>query len=401
MALLLAAAAASAATGCADDSGCSLNGVCRNGSCRCDAAWDGPTCSRLVLLPAKVDNGYRKTGDESSWGGSVVRDGGEWRMFVEELVGGCGLNTYARNMRITHASSPTPDGPYTPVSQVTSYSASTPHVVRSPGGGYLVFATGCGTELCPTVTECGNGTTNAGADMTPCPSVVEHAMPCGCPFAGKSKPWPQCAVDWGTNVFSADSPDGPWTLTHLLDPTHPLRPHDGAAGNTSYGNPSALILPNGTTLLAFRDYFGDRRFPDSNVLGIAVAPSWQGPYRFPDAARISLSAHDAEDPHIYRDRRGNFHMLVHALDNWPNGTFVGGHVFSENGLDWTFSSEPTYNTTVQYEDGEAVVYSRRERPEMVLDPDTGVPTHLITGVVERGGPGQSDRSFTLVQPIRV
>ena len=72
---------------------------------------------------------------------------------------------------------------------------------------------------------------------------------------------------------------------------------------------------------------------------------------------------------------------------------------SVDGLEWTYSGPDSYNTTVVYEGGTVVTFSRRERPELVLDSE-GNPTHLITGVTETGGRGgQSDRSFTLVQPV--
>ena len=73
---------------------------------------------------------------------------------------------------------------------------------------------------------------------------------------------------------------------------------------------------------------------------------------------------------------------------------------SVDGLEWTYSGPDSYNTTVVYEGGTVVTFSRRERPELVLDSE-GNPTHLITGVTEKTGGrgGQSDHSFTLVQPV--
>merc|ERR1712216_116039 len=102
-----------------------------------------------------------------------------------------------------------------------------------------------------------------------------------------------------------------------------------------------------------------------------------------------------EDPHIYMDKRGNLHMVAHSLcKEWPHCSAVGGHAASaDGGATWHYSGEAAYNTTVACEDGSVVTYSRRERPEMLLD-EFGEPTHLITGVVEKGGGGQNDRSWT-------
>jgi hypothetical protein len=224
-----AAVATPTSEGCTSDIECSLNGACRDGACVCDPGWIGTSCSALDLLPARKAAGYKMPG-RSSWGGSVIRANGTYHMFVEELVNGCGLNTYARNMRIAHAISESgrADGPYQPVNLVTSFSASTPHALRDPSNGdWLVFGTGCGREACLAVTQCHDGITHANADMNPCPNrtaaagappSVGHAQPCTCPAHGAAVPGPECAVDWGTNVWRSRSADGPWDLTApLLD----------------------------------------------------------------------------------------------------------------------------------------------------------------------------------------
>ena len=97
---------------CFDDHACNLNGACEGGACVCDRGWTGANCSALNLQPARARAGFRLA-NASSWGGSVLKEGGTYHMFVEELVGGCGLNTYARNMRIAHAVSESgrADGP--------------------------------------------------------------------------------------------------------------------------------------------------------------------------------------------------------------------------------------------------------------------------------------------------
>lgn len=405
----LAAAVVDSAFGaCESDIDCSLNGLCNRGACECDAAWEGDRCQFLSLLPAALENGYKQEG-RSSWGGSVLKDGDTYHMFVEELANECGLNTYARNMRIARATASTPAGPYTPVDLATSYSASTPHVVRDPkDGGWLIFLTGCGVEACLAVDACADGITEDDANMYPCPEgnsalsstlALGHARPCTCPNPGHAVPGNECSVDWGTNVLRATSPSGPWTLTApLLDVDHPAMLHaDGTPW--VFANPSALLLPNGTALLMYRDFLQKLEFPATNVIGLAVSDNgWEGPYtRFTD----QIVPDYAEDPHVYMDHRGHLHMIAHSLcDAWPKCPAVGGHAASaDGGLTWHYSGAATYNTTVIYEDGSSVTYSRRERPEMLLN-EAGEITHLITGVVEKGGGGQSDLSWTLVQPVR-
>ena len=62
-----------------NENDCSLNGDLHNGQCVCDAAWDGPECEFLRLLPANPYAGLQlhrqhpnNNGLYSSWGGSVI-----------------------------------------------------------------------------------------------------------------------------------------------------------------------------------------------------------------------------------------------------------------------------------------------------------------------------------------
>lgn len=361
----------------------------------------------MQFLPAALENGYKVKG-RGSWGGSVLRDGDTYHMFVEEMTNDCGLNTYARNMRIAHAVSSSPAGPYTPVDLVTSYSASTPHAARDPSdGSWLVFMTGCGDEVCLPVKECSDGLTWSNATMEPCPEAasheslgVGHAAPCTCPVAGRPVPGPECSVDWGTNALRAPTAGGPWELiAPILDAERPEKLHDDGTPWV-FANPSALLLPNGTAMVMYRDFLQKLDFPATNVIGLAWSDEgWRGPYtRFQE----KIFPDYAEDPHVYKDARGNLHMLAHSLcDDWPRCDAVGGHAASaDGGLTWRYSGPAAYTTTVAFEDGSEVTFARRERPEMLVDDRTGEPTHLITGVTEKGGDGQSDRSWTLVQPLR-
>merc|ERR1712194_338961 len=70
-----------------------------------------------------------------------------------------------------------------------------------------------------------------------------------------------------------------------------------------------------------------------------------------------------EDPFMWVDRRGNWHIINHAYDesqasHCGNST-LSAHVFSEDGKTWHMlepNVEP-YTHTVQYEDGTAHTYT--------------------------------------------
>jgi hypothetical protein len=54
-----------------------------------------------------------------------------------------------------------------------------------------------------------------------------------------------------------------------------------------------------------------------------------------------------EDPCIYRDKRGNFHIVFHDFSS-----FNGGHTFAANmSGPWTYASGPAYNKTVLWTNG--------------------------------------------------
>ena len=274
---------------------------------------------------------------------------------------------------------------------VTAPVANTAHAVRDPAdGSLLLFATGqaAGRGL-PPLTNAAVAT-DLGADMAraapraPCRRSASTAM---------------------APTYSAPrrDPAGPWGSTPpLLD-----RPRLAAApdGTIAYCNPAPLLLENGTALLMYRDYYPTQTFPATNVVGLARARrGWRGAFDFPLGVDGHVVANFTEDPHMWRDARGHFHALFHALDRWGTadaGSTVGGHAYSRDGLAWAYSREYAYSTTVAFDDGTSTTFARRERPEAVVV--DGSVVALVTGVVDpdaqQPAGSQRDRSWTLVQPV--
>jgi sucrose-6-phosphate hydrolase SacC (GH32 family) len=110
-------------------------------------------------------------------------------------------------------------------------------------------------------------------------------------------------------------------------------------------------------------------------------------------------------------------------------TAVGGHAFSLDAEHWYISPVAAYTPLVEYEDGTKLHLRARERPFLLIDPETGEATHLINGAGDPcmpndpcaipcdmgadpahpclphgcsgniGCPG-ADHSFTLIQPLK-
>ena len=112
------------------------------------------------------------------------------------------------------------------------------------------------------------------------------------------------------------------------------------------------------------------------------------------------------DPFMWRDTRGNYHMLHHWQAGTHNRYYNGGHSFSRDGLRWTFSSTPSYSKNITWStplpSGDRwTVVDRRERPGLLLDASWKVPRYLFTAVMSNVHPGQHPGSSWLQsQPVR-
>eukprot|EP01052_Picozoa_sp_SAG31_P004703 SAG31_NODE_198_length_20656_cov_5.167291_8_plen_206_part_00 len=77
----------------------------------------------------------------------------------------------------------------------------------------------------------------------------------------------------------------------------------------------------------------------------------------------------------------------------PRG-WAGGHAFSRDGLQWSKWNR-CYNTSIPLSSGGFFETNRRERPKLLFDNNTGVPTHLYSGAITDKG------TYTVVAPLNV
>ena len=200
----------------------------------------------------------------------------------------------------------------------------------------------------------------------------------------------------------AKSASGPWTTL-----PEPILPRLDGWENGFFTHPSLYFFENGTALMAYRGGQPSSSSSSSSstssssssaapapapsgggwphYVGVARAGSWRGPYVATSDAPVFPD--EQEDPGIFRDARGSFHMLTHDFAQ-P----TGGHAFSADGLNWTFAGQ-AYGTTMQYADGSSVEFARRERPQVLVL--GGKPAFLFTGALAKS----TGRCATTVQPI--
>jgi len=158
----------------------------------------------------------------------------------------------------------------------------------------------------------------------------------------------------------ASSPNGPW----VPSPTSP----DGC------NNPAPAFHPNGTLFVV------------CDHISMTYASSWNGTW---SPKRIMGHPHDDrqrhwEDPFLWFDRRGNWHVMYHVYCLLPYSSgkeCYSGHAYSEDGLYWIFSPIEPFNGTIRFVDGSSRQFSTRERSHLVFsDEKRTTPIAVITGV---------------------
>jgi hypothetical protein len=317
---------------CASEWDCSLGGLCSAGKCVCDAQYTGEHCAVLRLRRAKLDNGMQMNGTHT-WGGHALKDktSGKWVGFFSYMAGLCDLGTWGSNSMIVSAVSDLPDGPYsqkpTPVVGPWSHNAM---ISQHPNGSYVLFHIGSGKL--------------------------------------KSTPFKPCSAETDPFYpFPAEDPEPPLATTHISESLH--GPWRAAPGVPALNNPCPFFFENGTTLIFDRT---------SVVVGQSLDGPWDSQHR-PTVA-VNGSMHP-EDPGVYRDQRGNFHMLFNANSGHSNcraGTPCGGHAWSHDGLTWSAPYWPAFGTITHYVDNTTAQWNYVERPQIAQMTD-GTPLTFFAG----------------------
>ncbi|KUJ19627.1 uncharacterized protein LY89DRAFT_457059 [Mollisia scopiformis] len=356
---------------CKTDHDCRLNGLCSltTSTCICDPGWTSPTCGALDLLPATLGTGYNKTSfNASSWGSKIIHDPSNsllFHLFLAGFTHQCGLDYWSPYSRIVHATSlEGPAGPYEFHSEVVGTFAHNPTVIWSPADEkWLLYYIGCPQSVNATCTSpsfsCGPGNfINGESGISVLSSEDLYSWT------------PHGQVMSGMN-------DGAWDADITNPSPHPL----GRKGEM-------LLVYRGCPF----------NCSGNELISLSTAPSFLGPY-----TKLSspIFPESNEDPFVWQDKRGNWHMLLHSLEpdgGFGSGPMVGRHAFAEKlEGEWTFDAETlAFSAVVEFQGGEVREFYRRERPQLFFSEDAEMkPLFLMTGVQEVG----SEMSYSLIQPI--
>lgn len=306
---------------CTSDLECSLNGVCTSGVCVCDVPW---------------------TGDASAGGQCGT---------LKYAMGNQRAPQSAKNIYNNSDPRNTWNGPIM-VEDGTFHMFNPIYNVGSLGG--------------PTAILHGTATTITG------PWNWSHATlqtlggenPAGVTFVDPVTKKTVYSLWIKHTVLTAPSPNGPWTpVNDFVSPGNNVAPlyHDGAWYATS--QPTSTVYT--TPALAP----GNRWVEFASITPVALPASLQ---------------YHVEDPFMWVDKRGNWHIVNHAYANsqYENcgESYVSNHFFSPDGKNWSnIPGLQPYTHTVEYLDGTSHTFTTLERPNLHFDA-SGQLTHINLAV---------------------
>ena len=288
------------AAACASDWDCSLAGTCTAGKCVCDAWTSGSDCSYLKFQPVRRSAMGYVDPSWSSWGGNAVLGKDKmWHLFMAEIgpAGRKGLGGWTSHSQVAHAVSQDPAGPYKRQALVLPPEHHNPTLKVSP-------------------------------------------------------------LDGSWNIYSIDRGSGPIVVSSSTDQSKTWTSTTPGTVVSSEQNPGPLLWKNGSMTMWYRA--GAKT--SSPCSGESVGVQYCANKTAPCSGGVNpIYSHTSEDPSVFQDHRGNFHMLINAL---PGGCQPklqqGGHAWSKDGVVWSEPRVGAYNTTVEFTDGSSMTCVRRE-----------------------------------------
>eukprot|EP00933_Yihiella_yeosuensis_P038928 TRINITY_DN32875_c2_g2_i1.p1 TRINITY_DN32875_c2_g2~~TRINITY_DN32875_c2_g2_i1.p1 ORF type:complete len:435 (-),score=50.00 TRINITY_DN32875_c2_g2_i1:50-1309(-) len=321
--------------GCPGDLCCSLNGKLKaDGRCACRKPWKGPRCEVMGLLPVSLPQGYGMTPKLTTWGAGILFDGAEYHLYASAMTNNCSLANWQSNSRIEHASSPKITGPFVFKDVAVKTWSHNPAVLKLPDGSYALFHIGQG-----------DGPPSGGAE-------------CQGELAATLKK--------GSTIHTSKSAGGPWT------------PLENNSLDKNCNNPAPWVHKNGTIFLVCSG--------GSSGNGLWRSESISGPWKLVTAGLTAAGGVWGvyEDPFLYIDIDGSFHLLFHVYETGENGitcsnTTVAAHLFSSDGFQWHTTPVQPFTSVISLADGGSMVVATRERGKILFNAE-GRMTHLINGV---------------------
>lgn len=335
------------------------------------------------LLPAPRDGGFRMD-DYWIWCGSVVQgEDNRYHMFASRWPKSLSMSPHwLFNSEVVRASSDTPEGPYRfeevvlPRRGPQWFDGMNTHnpSIKFWDGTYYLYYFGVTYDNPP-------------------------------PGPGETLPRERYLNTWNRKrigLATSKSVFGPW----IRRDQPLLEPRPGKWDCTATTNPSAAILPDGTTYLIYKSRAGDHA---PLQLGMAKASRPDG--RFERESDSPVFQFDdpnwhIEDPYFWFGD-GQFHVLMKddyksepafAPDGGITGEWGAGvYATSENTRDWTIHGK-AYSRTIRWDDGSTTTLANLERPNLLFH--NGRPTHLFCAAGSGPRPWNFEHTWNLCIPLR-
>lgn len=235
---------------------------------------------------------------------------------------------------------------------------------------------------CFNKSEVGGETKQSSSDITSDQATVPHRASSGTSLS-HSLTSRLTGPDPGNTVYVAyaAAPGGPW-MRALNNSGVPINA-TGAWGSF-VGNPAPLMMPDGSINL----YFTARPCPPnsgalvSNCIAMATSTTgWAGPFQM-KAAQNPITFPESEDPSVFRDPRGNYHLLTNVNTGHkrcPQGVQCGGHAWSRDGITFTNLTIGAFGPYITFANGTGWPNAYVERP-LVTQDSLGRPLAFHVGM---------------------
>ena len=348
---------------CITDEDCSLGGVCgASNECICDPWFTGASCSLLNFAPAKSISAFAfppSAGPVHSWGGHSVYNPVDklFHGFFSVMCDNANLTLWESKSSIWHASASVGDGPYTLREMVAPPESHNAYVSPAADGTFALFSIGNASIPKKEWAPCVPGLP-AATRVVPAASTLQVGVTSG--------------LGYSIYLRTAPSPAGPWT-PHRNNTPLTIDLSGSWATSVSGGNPAPLLLPDGTWLL----YFSAGPCPPNwnasmpgcnNCIGVARSDAGvAGPYRVANA--LPVTSPESEDPAVFVDPRGNFHLLTNVNNDHSRcaaGVPCGGHAWSRDGIQFSRLVIGAFGPVFTFSNGSVYTAAFVERPQVTM-----------------------------------
>ena len=370
---------------CSTEYDCSLGGICNTATntCICDSWTTGSNCNYLNFAPATENNGLQIP-NYHSWGGHALLNSTDntYHGYFSFLCNHATLGQWTTASSIWHAvSDSSPVGPFNLSDMVAIPWSHNAMISQVPNTNeYVLYQIGDAQDPPNDWYPCYNSS-EISDTYIPSSSGKETTTPST--FTTPSS----LANKIGGYQFyvrSSSSFSGPWTPLNNNTPLTVDYSNSWLANGNSGGNPAPYFFENGTVLLYISGNpcppgWGNIS-PGNNCIGVLRADTWQGPYTVANA--LPVTHPESEDPFVFRDKRGNFHLLTNVNNDHTRcaqGVPCGGHAWSTDGINFSNLTIGAFGPIFRYSNGTYSYNAYVERPQIIQDANN-IPIAMYLGI---------------------